>query len=812
LRDDEADIKTRIFGWADLRLTRFQMLIGILQTVGLGVLLYIVAYAKTDIEQQRELCSALEDSFNTPFEYVVAGSLTDLAHVNSIGMYQDFLINSFPFVLFPNCLLGPLALVLCSNETAQQYIEPAPITVRGKNLLLGGLRIMQIRGETEDRAVCPRIQWIDPDVSFPWSNGSSMMPATLSASTDEPFQFTTTDLDPSDQIALGQAVYDAVNRGGINNSLGNVSLCYYDDTFSKAPFGPLTPGADQAMVDAAANVTIPAVSCDPSCPGTGSGYGGILPAFEYQTAAQLGNPTPTLPNFAEAKDGGFALTFSSDLTFYQLRTALTSLVDNAWFDRQTLAVGIDMTFYNPQMDHLANTQIVMQLTRTGHATVQMNCVAGSLAPNNFTATFLEYFLVAWLSLRSLFVLSKFVWVCLSNTVGRWLGEGGEISISGGKAGGKHAVPVWFNFGPELVVHLFTAALGLGGWAIRLQERQEIDSIRGWFGSEAAWPPPYLPSVPSTLLLMRYSAQLFGAALLVCVLRLALYYSIVSKRLFLMRLTMGRACVKLVPALIFLIIAMITFALTGHLLYPTSYPFHSVLTSLGTTVYLLRRPTALPFQEMAQSATLWPILYVDYPPLVDLIYLTSFTCIVLWILTNLYRTLIISEYSSVLLRFHDKPPGDLRPDPWPSPNPCVYWRKYVNRRLDSLQERKIQKRTQEEWKRGLNAQKAKTAALVELQDRKFSGKSASIEDVKKEGAKAEAAEEGAATAENGKGAEKGQGAASPKVKGEAKGRWSFRSDKKAPTRQAPDEAAAPAAAGAKKKGLLGFGFGGKKSES
>ena len=66
------------------------------------------------------------------------------------------------------------------------------------------------------------------------------------------------------------------------------------------------------------------------------------------------------------------------------------------------------------------------------------------------------------------------------------------------------------------------------------------------------------------------------------LRLALYYSILSKRLFLMRLTMGRACVKLVPALIFLVIAMVTFALTGNLLYPTSYPFHNVITSLGTT--------------------------------------------------------------------------------------------------------------------------------------------------------------------------------------------------------------------------------------
>ncbi len=244
------------------------------------------------------------------------------------------------------------------------------------------------------------------------------------------------------------------------------------------------------------------------------------------------------------------------------------------------------------------------------------------------------------------VVFNFLRIAVANTIGKLFGDGSEAQVT---VAGKSAVPVWFVITPEMVVHFLTAALGLSGWIVRLDERTQIDSLRNLFSSDASWPPPYLPTVPRTLLAMRYSAQLFGAALLVCVLRLALYYSILSKRLFLMRLTMGRACVKLVPALIFLIIAMVTFALAGHLLYPTAYPFHTVLTSLGTTVYLLRRPTALPFKEMAQSATIWPVLSTDVPSLVDLIYLVSFTCIVLWILTNLYRTLIIAEYSSVLIK-------------------------------------------------------------------------------------------------------------------------------------------------------------------
>ncbi len=88
--NDDDQLRARFFGWSDTLLTRAEMLKGIILTVGLGILLYYVAYIKTHVETQRELCSALEDSFNTPFEYVVAESLTDLSKVNSMSMYQVF--------------------------------------------------------------------------------------------------------------------------------------------------------------------------------------------------------------------------------------------------------------------------------------------------------------------------------------------------------------------------------------------------------------------------------------------------------------------------------------------------------------------------------------------------------------------------------------------------------------------------------------------------------------------------------------------------------------------------------------------------
>ena len=43
------------------------------------------------------------------------------------------------------------------------------------------------------------------------------------------------------------------------------------------------------------------------------------------------------------------------------------------------------------------------------------------------------------------------------------------------------------------------------------------ALSGLFNEGATWPPPYMPTMARTLLSMRYSSQLFGAALLVCVL-------------------------------------------------------------------------------------------------------------------------------------------------------------------------------------------------------------------------------------------------------------------------------------------------------
>ena len=69
--DFEDNIRTRLFAWSNTYLTRFEMLKMVFETVALGILIYHVAFIKTHVETQREMCSALEDSFNTPFEFVL---------------------------------------------------------------------------------------------------------------------------------------------------------------------------------------------------------------------------------------------------------------------------------------------------------------------------------------------------------------------------------------------------------------------------------------------------------------------------------------------------------------------------------------------------------------------------------------------------------------------------------------------------------------------------------------------------------------------------------------------------------------------
>ena len=157
-----------------------------------------------------------------------------------------------------------------------------------------------------------------------------------------PFEYTSTDLDSTDPVRLGELAKISV----VDDSPGNVSLCYSSENTVTTNFGPLAPHAPPERTAAAAAFYVPRVECYPACPGpsvkrlttsadsansagsagtstsnatnlgggspsagsanftgwNGTTYTGLLPAFVYQTAEELGFPSPTVPALEMNRD------------------------------------------------------------------------------------------------------------------------------------------------------------------------------------------------------------------------------------------------------------------------------------------------------------------------------------------------------------------------------------------------------------------------------------------------------------------------------------------------------------------------------
>lgn len=61
-----------------------------------------------------------------------------------------------------------------------------------------------------------------------------------------------------------------------------------------------------------------------------------------------------------------------------------------------------------------------------------------------------------------------------------------------------------------------------------------------------WPPPYIPDLPYDFRIEYMARALYGIALASVIFRLVIYYSLVSKQMYLVRLTLNNALNKLTP--------------------------------------------------------------------------------------------------------------------------------------------------------------------------------------------------------------------------------------------------------------------------
>jgi hypothetical protein len=188
--------------------------------------------------------------------------------------------------------------------------------------------------------------------------------------------------------------------------------------------------------------------------------------------------------------------------------------------------------------------------------------------------------------------------------------------------------------------------------------------------------------------------------------------IISKRLYILRLTISRATYRLVPTLMLLVTTLVAFAVFGNQLYNLTTPaWQDMPSSLGKVLYLMRRPMGMDWDRMAQSNIMWP-LDSDEPNPLTIIFLLGFTIVTIWVMANLVRSIIIIEYSTVVQAYRKKPPGDLTSDPWPSFNPLDYYNARKERLKQVAHEQRLKKRQSIEWRVLRTAQKKKQALLRE----------------------------------------------------------------------------------------------------
>jgi len=265
--------------------------------------------------------------------------------------------------------------------------------------------------------------------------------------------------------------------------------------------------------------------------------------------------------------------------------------------------------------------------------------------------------------------------------------------------------------PELTAHVFATILGLIGMGYRILYFLLMASYIEKHGEDQPWPPPYTPSIPFAVAQLHTSFYCFAFASLVTGLRFCIYYSVLSSQLFIIRLTLTRATFKLLPAALFVIAAMMAFAIYGNQLYQgTSSEFQNLPSSIGTVLYLLRRPVALPFETMDRSALVWP-LSLDQPSPLVILFIVGFTCTTLWIMANLYKAVIINEYTTVVRLYHGKQPPDLADDPWPSLNPFHVYRERRKMLQEYNYRKRIAAREKAEERSGLEEQKLKQKQLM-----------------------------------------------------------------------------------------------------
>ena len=183
-------------------------------------------------------------------------------------------------------------------------------------------------------------------------------------------------------------------------------------------------------------------------------------------------------------------------------------------------------------------------------------------------------------------------------------------------------------------------------------------------------------------------------------------------MYIMRLTITRATLRLIPTLILLWCVLFSFAVYGNQSFSlTTSAWQSLDASLAATIYLLRAPVRMDFHNMENANALWPYNVDDISPF-TIAYIAGFTFLNVFVMTSLYRVVVMNEYSKVLQMYSHRHAGDLTNEPWPSFDPFYYTTSFLDKRKQATSNNVMCRRQVKEWHVLLAVQKRKQKELLE----------------------------------------------------------------------------------------------------
>lgn len=165
-----------------------------------------------------------------------------------------------------------------------------------------------------------------------------------------------------EQLA-GRNTFQALSSRLLAQDYVRSTLCFDDTAIATAPFGPMGSDAspDHLYLQGNRNrsnlqptgltaplssstVSIPPTACFPQC--NPPGNPGILDAFVFQNASQLGSPYSLIDK--QYVEGGYAITLPANITRAQYSAIVFDAMRLRWLDRQTRSITVHMTLYNVQ--------------------------------------------------------------------------------------------------------------------------------------------------------------------------------------------------------------------------------------------------------------------------------------------------------------------------------------------------------------------------------------------------------------------------------------------------------------------------------